>query len=351
MKIKKILSGLISAAILSMTTVAVFANPSQELTVKLIAEQNVEAVPINAEVDKEDKMVFGSFRGTVVEIKDFTPIEGAKIISLEDEDKMPINMIVSKDTYVVNNAEIQVGSTVTGYYQANSPMILIYPPQYNPVVVVVESDDYQVKVDAFNEDLVSSDNMLKLNISEDTKIVTQDGQPFEGQLGNQKLVVLYTISTKSIPAQTTPIQVTVLSQKQDEEVEVEGPVEKDEAEDTNKVPVGDVSKMPIMVEGKKINSLSAYTNDKGVVMVPLRPVADELGLKIVWEGQSKSIRVGIGATLTIDKDHYTFARMAPIKLGTAPEVVDGTTFLPLDFFTQVLQMNQAEISEGQIIIK
>ena len=320
-----------------MATGTAFANPSGDLAVTISAEQAEDKVLISEKENNVDQFVFGSFRGTVTEISDFTPVEGAKFISLETEDKMPVNMIVSKDTYVVNNAEIKVGSTVTGYYNANAPMIMIYPPQYNPEVVVVEGEDYQVKVDVFNKDLVSSDNMLQLNISEDTKIVTQDGQPFKGELGDNKLVVIYTFSTKSIPAQTTPIQVTVLSEKQ--------------AGDTNQVPVGDVSKMPIIVQGKKLNTLAAYTNNNGVVMVPLRSVADALGFEVVWEGKSETIRVGMAATLTMGKDYYTFAKMAPIKLGTTPELIKGTTFVPLDFFTEVLQMDQAEVSEGQIVIK
>jgi len=346
MRIKKMFVGLLSAAILSVATLTAFAEPTKDLLISNNLKESMDKVVISEEeIGHEFK--FGSFTGEVVEINDFTPVEGAKIIGLEDKEGMPINMIVSKDTFVVNNDKITVGARVTGYFDANAPMILIYPAQYSPKVVVVENEDYQVKVDIFNEDLISADNMLKLNISEDTEIIGQDGEDFIGELAGGKLVVIYTISTKSIPAQTTPLKIIVLDQEK-----VEEPEDVEEAEDA---PLYDVEIMDIMVNGKKIDSLSAYTaegpNGKGFTMVPLRPVAEALGLEVVWEGKSESIRVGIAATLKIDQDAYTFAKMAPIQLGMAPELVEGTTFVPLSFFTEVLQLDQAEELEGQIIIK
>jgi len=347
MKIKKLLVGLLSATILSMATLTVFAESAKDLPVANNLKESEEIMLISDKEDIGPEFKFGSFTGKVVEINDFTPVEGAKIIALEDEEGMPINMIISKDTYVVNNDEIIVGATVTGYFNANAPMILIYPPQYNPEVVVVQNQDYQVKVDIFSQELVSSDNMLKLNISEDTKIIRQDGEAFKGELAGEKLVVIYTISTKSIPAQTTPLKVVVLDQDK-----IEEPGDMEDTEDT---PLYDIEIMDIIVSGKKIDSPSAYTAEapsgKGVTMVPLRAIAKALGLEVVWEGKLESIRVGLAATLKIDQDDYTFAKMAPIKLGMVPELVEGTTFVPLDFFTEVLQLDQAEILKNQIVIK
>jgi len=347
MKIKKLLAGLLSATILSMATLTVLAQPIKDLPVAKNLKEPEEIMLISEKEEIGHEFKFGSFTGTVVEINEFSPVEGRKIMALEDQEGMPINMVVSKDTYVVNNDKITVGARVTGYFDANAPMILIYPPQYSPKVIVVENEDYHVKVDIFNEGLVSADNMLKLNISEDTKIVTQDGEVFKGKLVGEKLVVIYDVSTKSIPAQTTPIKVIVLDQ--------DGVEEPEDTKDTEDTPLYDVEIMDIVVNGKKIDSLSAYTaeapNGKGFTMVPLRPVAEALGLEVVWEGKLESIRVGLASTLKIDQDDYTFAKMAPIKLGMAPELVEGVTFVPLGFFTEVLQMDQAEELEGQIIIK
>lgn len=337
MKIKKMLAGLLSATILSMATLTTFAEPIKDLEMSNNTKEPEEIMVMREKEDLGHEFKFGSFTGKVVEINDFTPIEDAKIIALEDEEGLPINMVVSNNTYVVNNDEITVSAIVTGYFDINAPMILIYPPQYSPEVVVVENQDYQVKVDIFSEELVSSDNMLKLNISEDTKVVTQDGETFKGELGNQKLVIIYTFSTKSIPAQTIPLKVIVLGQNK--------------KEDTEKGPVGDISQLPIIVKDQAIDSLAAYVTNNKVVMVPLRPVAEALGFPVVWKGKTENIYVGVAASLIVGRDYYTFAKMVPIELGAAPELIEGITYVPLDFFTKVLQMDKAEVLKDQILIK
>lgn len=53
--------------------------------------------------------------------------------------------------------------------------------------------------------------MLKLNINKDTLIVSKEGKEFKGDLTNRKLAVIYGTSTRSIPAQTNPYKVVVLS--------------------------------------------------------------------------------------------------------------------------------------------
>jgi hypothetical protein len=67
-----------------------------------------------------------------------------------------------------------------------------------------------VKVDFFNYQLVSSDGSLRLNISPDTRILLENGQLFNRNPANRYLVVVYSATTRSIPAQTTPSQIIVM---------------------------------------------------------------------------------------------------------------------------------------------
>lgn len=326
MKLKKLLIGLLSITIVSFSTFTVFATNNQNI--KVIST----VMPIRDELKVEDEFSFGSFTGVVKEINDFTAIKGSKIISVESEEGGPANFIVSKDTYIVNNAEIKVGSVITGYYNANAPMILIYPPQYNVEVVVVQSGDYNVKVDVFDEDLVSKDHSLQLNISNETEIILPDGTPFKGELANRKLVVIYGASTKSIPAQTTPTKIIVLPEQKGSSIV-------------------DVSNMEIIVNNQKIEAPSAFTNKDGVVMVPLRSIVEALGFEVKWNENTQSIMVGKGVSLTIGKDYYTYMKTSPIVLGAAPELVNETTFVPLSFFTEVMKVDNAYVSESQIILE
>jgi hypothetical protein len=212
MKSKKVIAGLLSVTILSLSSTSAIAAGTQEVRTISAVEQVKEAVTASGSLNKEKKPYFNFFSGSIKEIKDYKAVEGSKIILVESKGGELANIILSKDTYVLNNAEIKLGSSITGYYKADAPMIMIYPMQLSAEVVVVADDKNQnVKVEVFDKGLVSADNMLKLNISDDTEIVSQDGKPYKGKLENRKLVVTYGISTKSIPAQTTPTKIVVLN--------------------------------------------------------------------------------------------------------------------------------------------
>ncbi|MFD2760880.1 hypothetical protein [Lentibacillus juripiscarius] len=133
-----------------------------------------------------------------------------QMVELQNEEGALAHFIVSPDTYVLHQEMISVGDIVTGYYDANAPMIMIYPPQYPALVMVKEHAGHHVKVSYFNTALVSEDNRLALNPDSSTRIVTTNGQAFMGELGGNHLVVVYGPSTKSIPARTIPYQIVVL---------------------------------------------------------------------------------------------------------------------------------------------
>ncbi|MCZ8538354.1 hypothetical protein M9R32_14250 [Paenisporosarcina quisquiliarum] len=158
---------------------------------------------------------FFSFRGTVTEISDF--IIGANgegegcytLMSVDNGAGASVNFVVSPSTYFVNQEMVSVGDTITGYYDGDAPVPLIYPPQYR-ALIVVKDDPYQnIKVDYFNNQLVSRDGQLQLNLSPFTPISLRNGQPFTKSIANRNLIVSYGPTTRSIPAQTTPYWVIV----------------------------------------------------------------------------------------------------------------------------------------------
>src|SRR6185312_1927215 len=91
---------------------------------------------------------FQSFNGFVTMISDF-PIgqngESAgcyKLFSVENEYGDLVNFVVSPTTYFVDNAMVVVGDLITGYYDANAPVPLIFPPQYQ-AIVMAKDNPYQ----------------------------------------------------------------------------------------------------------------------------------------------------------------------------------------------------------------
>lgn len=332
MKIKKAFAGLLTVTILSASTITAFAANLEDLKPINDLGQNKDIMSINIKLNESQKYYFNSFSGKVKEIADFHAVKGSKIVLVEDKTGGIANIIISKDTYVLNNAEIIIGSEITGYYDANAPMIMIYPAQYSAEVVVVEGKDQNVKVDNFDKDLVSSDKELKLNISDTTEIISQDGTVFSGVLHDRNLVVTYGITTRSIPAQTNPTKIVVLSEKAD-------------------TVIGDVSKMDTVVNNKKIEAPAAYVNEKGTVMVPIRAIAEALGYDVIWNNEQRSVELGNkGISFKIGEDNYLYLKTAPIQLGTAPEIKEGSTYVPISYFRDVLGMNNAYVFEAQIVI-
>jgi hypothetical protein len=67
-----------------------------------------------------------------------------------------------------------------------------------------------VDVSFYNNMLLNEEQTLQLNLDGSVALRTTNNQYFQGNPANHNLVVIYTSSTRSIPAQTTPRQVVVL---------------------------------------------------------------------------------------------------------------------------------------------
>lgn len=164
--------------------------------------------------DNDGNSYYASFKGKVTEItKPSKDNKHLNQVKLEREDGLEAIFTISKDTYNTNSEKIKLGSVVTGYYDAKVYRILIYPGQYDAEVLDIEKPNYNIKVDYFDEKLVSADKTLKIKIGKDTELIYMDGSKYHGKPVKSNLVVIYDVSTKSIPAQTEPIKVVVLENK------------------------------------------------------------------------------------------------------------------------------------------
>ncbi len=158
---------------------------------------------------------YGSVTGTIVEM---TPgrggggrINGCIIfVSLEDENGNNVMFVVTPATYAVDFDTFSVGMRCTFWYDADAPMPLIYPPQYNAVAGAREKNGRMVSVGFFGTSLVNEEQTLQLNMDAGVEVRTTNNQYYQGSPANHKLVVTYETSTRSIPAQTTPTKVVVL---------------------------------------------------------------------------------------------------------------------------------------------
>ena len=131
-------------------------------------------------------------------------------VGLEDRDGNLVNFLVSPTTFALDFVMLREGMEVTMYYRTDEPVPLIYPPQYRAAVVVPQMMGQMVDVDYYNKSLVNQDMTLQLNLTGSVEITTTNNQRFMGSPANNDLVVVYSSSTRSIPAQTTPAKIVVL---------------------------------------------------------------------------------------------------------------------------------------------
>jgi len=339
---KKIIAWVLAIAIFASMPILTFA--INELPMNSLPSLEGNSTSEDTATQKPAAPSFGYQSGTVIEIFDK---ENTAIYCIAKDNEIVANIRIDEYTYISGSATIKTGDIIEVFYDANAPMIMIYPPQITAAVIIVNRPISQsVKVDKFDEAFLSSDGMLKLNISDKTEVILQDGTPYDGSIANRKLVVIYDIASKSIPAQTTPIKIVVLFEKII-------PVTLPGVLEIGIVPV-DIELInlngEIVVENNKIDAPAPYICENGAVMVPLRTIAEALDCNVLWDNATRSVWLNNSASLTIGKDYYTFMKTSPVELGTAPELHNGYTYVPLSFFTEILKINNAYVFEGQIVI-
>ena len=279
---------------------------------------------------------FSAISGEVISVEPFifddVESSGEYTIHIDGERGHAV-FIVDSYTYVLGE-DIAEGDYIIGFYLSNMFMALIYPPQYN-VAVVVNGDFPNVTVDRFNEDLINN-NTLQIVIDENTEILHQNSEPYEGELAGQILVVVYANTDDSVPAIVTPYKVVVLYER------------------PNDMDAYDEWQYEIIVNG--VGLADAYARIVGDEIfpthVPLIPIAKALGVQVDWdydngevslEGLNGNILFAVGSTdFLVEGEAITLLQYTV--------VADDSVYVPLQFFIEVFGMNNAYFEGGQIFI-
>ncbi|MDQ0089033.1 hypothetical protein J2T12_002443 [Paenibacillus anaericanus] len=90
-----------------------------------------------------------------------------------------------------------------------------------------------------------------------------------------------------------------------------------------------------------LKKVAKYTNTDGITMVSLRDVVNQLSYDLKWNQTTKTAEVKKGAqwtSVTLGKDSYFFAKMAPKMLGAAPTLQKNMLYVPVQFVSDILQI-------------
>lgn len=90
------------------------------------------------------------------------------------------------------------------------------------------------------------------------------------------------------------------------------------------------------------------------LMIPLRRVCEMMMYEVNWTEETSLITITRGVhyiTCTPYTDEYTFAKMGPVKLGTDPDLIEGTTYVPVNFLSDVMQKEYTALEDGGVVVK
>ena len=132
-----------------------------------------------------------------------------EMIALRTEDGV-VNFFITSDTQVINSRMLRRGMRIAAFYDSTLPVPLIFPPQYQAVMITVLGRNEQLALNYLDGKLIGADYYLQSKVGRNTVVRTINGQMFTCSLGDRMLLVYYSATTRSIPPQTTPEKIIVL---------------------------------------------------------------------------------------------------------------------------------------------
>ena len=234
------------------------------------------------------------------------------------------HLVNAEDGTPVPFSSLQKGASVVAYYGPGVSKSM--PPQGNAFALVVGtpakgSAGIYMKAGSVQK---TDDEKIKVLSSNGDRLITITNEVFPNLNAIKEgsdLLVWYDMMTLSIPGQAAATKAVLLPA-------------------TIKVHIG---AGVIVANGKELalgQGDSIITRGK-TVLLPLRVIAENLGYNIVWQAEQKQIELKDGidtvATFKIGSNSYQKGQEV-IGLAAAPELVNGKTLVPVEFFTNVLNM-------------
>lgn len=271
-------------------------------------ETTATPVPISADADAQaEESAYISNTGKITEVADTE--DGNKVFTMDNENGglrfvvAPTTTIVDRETGSVITADkLTEGMEVAVIYGANAPMGMSMPPYMGQVTTVVaNADKGSISVGHFNDDLLNEKDLLQLNISEKTTILTTLGTKSilsADDVKGKDAVVFYDITTRSIPAQTTPSLVLLLEERE--------------------------AVTEVAVDTKSIEAPE---------MVALRDAAEAKGYSVKWQGKTAPVvleKDGMTAQITLGSTTYVVEGDMAMTSAAAAELTDGVLYVSAD---------------------
>ncbi len=326
------------------------------------ASDNISLTMENPVVVEEKMPTALSYSGSVDEILTEDTKLSAIIIK-EDGLNSDRRFNISEKTVVIDNesavaqsiTSIKKGDKISVYASPISTFSL--PPQSAAYVILANIQKkapaklIKVQEIANSENgslkITDTDNQYVVGVTKDTVLLpyrTRQIVTMDSIEKGDYILVWSEIMTMSIPAQMTADSVVLLKGFDFDNSA------NDQEYTGSEVPQGDkiiISTQAgvISVNGKEISlnvpKETFYKN--GVYMLPVRAVSEELGYKVLWNNKDKRVDIVKGAkTFTLNIGNKECGKQKMIQLlKTAPEIKKGLTYVPIEFFSEIMEIEVA----------
>lgn len=340
MNLKRLLAGILATSLLSATMVA-FA----EEDTAIIPTEDV-VTELQASYDKMYMTGTATIKEDGLYILDTAEI--AETILNTDEN----TIFVDANGYKSSLEGLKDGTAIKAV--TSLAMTMSIPPQTYAYVVMEANEKGEfpfyievaaTRVDEHGNTIISSaDGNYEIVYSAESTVLepfaTRNIVTIEDIKEGTRLLVTSSIMTMSIPAVVPAEKIAVLP-----ELVIAPSVE----EETPVIPE------KVILNGNEIatSELAAQVIDRdGIYFLPVRAICEAAGLEVAWDGTLKAITVGttaMGVTFNIGENAYGKAKMMRQPLSAAPILENDRTYVPVDFFTEILEAT-AEIADGAINI-
>ncbi|QDR79486.1 stalk domain-containing protein [Sporomusa termitida] len=229
-------------------------------------------------------------------------------------------------------SELKEGDKITAYY---GPRLMKSLPPQGYALALITGDSSSGKYLQVAGVEAGTDGSVRVLSSNRDQLITIRPDVF-GAIADIKkgseLLVWYDVMTMSMPGQAGATKVVALQPGYDIRVH----------------PLAGV----IVIQGQELplHSDNIIRTDEHTVMLPLRIVAEHLGYRVIWSDEDASIELQANnqtvATLAIGSTLYK-NQETELELAYPPEIVRGKTLVPVEFFTEVLQL-RVQINTGHI---
>ncbi len=247
---------------------------------------------IEAQIVTDENTVFASSEGYKISADEFESGENARVIA---SSVMTLSLPAQTYGYVIAKVDLEKAC---------------------PIYVEVESVE---KDEDGNTVALSADGQYKVVVGGETELApfaTKQIVATEDIKEGTRLLVYSDMMTMSIPALVPAQKVVILPEI----------VASEEVEPT-----------AISVNGEEIDA--EIVDKDSAYMLPVRAICEKAGLEVKWDGELRAITVGtiqMGVTFNLGENSYTKAKMMPMTLSSEPVLVNERTYVPVDFFTELL---------------